>query len=180
VQAALHFWPTVHRSLPANMGLGFDAVLPAGSAIGMALVSALYTTGLILCITGFLAAMVKARWLRLVLFVLGAMLLAGTAWGNGADLAKQFLAEAIVLAVIVFGVRRVIRFNVLGALVAVGCLALLSAAVELLGQPEAFYRTNGYAVVLAMLVLLLYPLALWRMRSVAPLASESRPEGFPT
>jgi hypothetical protein len=95
------------------------------------------------------------------------MFLAGGDWATGADFAKQFLAEAILLGVIVFGVSRVIRFNVLGCLLIVALLALLGAAVSLLEQPEAFYRANGYAVIVMMLVLLAWPLLLWRMRASA-------------
>ncbi len=57
----------------------------------------------------------------------------------------------ILLGVIVFGVSRVIRFNVLGCLLIVALLTLLGAAAQLLSQPDAFYRTNGYAVIVMML-----------------------------
>jgi hypothetical protein len=93
------------------------------------------------------------------------MYLTGSGWENGTDFAKQFLAEAILLGVIVFGVRRVIRFNMMGCLLVVALLPLLAAAAQLLGQPDAFYRTNGYAVVLMMILLLAWPLAAWRMRA---------------
>jgi hypothetical protein len=109
------------------------------------------------------ASVLRARWLRFLLFLLGALSLAGSGWGDGADFAKQFLAGAILLGVLVFGVRRVMRFNVLGCLLVVACLSLLGAAAQLLGQPDAFYRTNGYAVVLMIGLLLAWPLAAWRM-----------------
>jgi hypothetical protein len=44
-------------------------------------------------------------------------------------------------------------------------LSLLAAAAPLLGQPDAFYRTNGYAVIVMMLLLLAWPLSVWRMRA---------------
>jgi hypothetical protein len=81
------------------------------------------------------------------------------------DLAKQFIAEAILLGVIVFGVRRVMRFNVLGGLLVVACLALVGAAAQLLAQPDGFYRTNGYVAVLVTGLLLAWPLSVWRMRA---------------
>jgi hypothetical protein len=34
-----------------------------------------------------------------------------------------------------------------------------------LGQPDAFYRANGCAVLLALFLLLAWPFAAWRMRS---------------
>ncbi len=158
-------WLTVHRSLPFSLGSYFDAGLPSGAVLGGALIGSLFLTGLIGFIAAFVTAVLKARWLRYGVFLLGAMFLAGSDWGNGADFAKQFLAGAILLGVIVFGVRRVIRFNVLGCLLIVAFLALISAAAQLLGQPDAFYRTNGYAVILMMLALLAWPLSVWRLRA---------------
>jgi hypothetical protein len=37
--------------------------------------------------------------------------------------------------------------------------------LELTGQPDAFYRSQGYIVVTASAVLLAWPLVLWRLRS---------------
>jgi len=158
-------WQTVHRSLPFSLGQNFDAVLPSGSILGGALVSSLFLTGVIAFVSAFVASVLRARWLRFALFLLGAMFLTGSGWGNGTDFAKQFLAEAILLGVIVFGVRRVMRFNVLGCLLAVALLSGLGASAQLLGQPDAFYRANGYAVIVMMLLLLAWPLSVWRMRA---------------
>jgi hypothetical protein len=160
-------WQTVHRSLPFSLGQNFDAVLPAGAILGGALVSSLFLTGVVGFVATFVASVLRARWLRFATFLLGAMYLTGSGWENGTDFAKQFLAEAILLGVIVFGVRRVMRFNVLGCLLVVALLTLLAAAAQLLGQPDAFYRTNGYAVVLLMILLIAWPLAVWRMRAAS-------------
>jgi membrane protease YdiL (CAAX protease family) len=162
--AAMH-WQTAHRSLPFSLGQNFDAVLPAGAFVGGALIGSLFITGVIAFIAAFVASVVKARWLRFALFLLGVMFLTGSDWGNGTDFAKQFLAEAILLGVIVFSVRRVMRFNVLGGLLVVACLSLLGAAAQLLAQPDAFYRTNGYAVILVIGLLLALPLSAWRLRA---------------
>jgi hypothetical protein len=122
-------------------------------------------TGLIAFVAAFVTAVLKPRWLRFGIFLLSAMFLAGSDWATGADFAKQFLVDAILLGVIVFGVRKVIRFNMLGCLLIVALLALLGAAAQLLSQTDAFYRANGYAVVVMMLVLLAWPLTVWRMRA---------------
>ncbi|MHB8503911.1 MAG: CPBP family glutamic-type intramembrane protease [Candidatus Acidiferrales bacterium] len=158
-------WQTVHRSLPFSLGPYFDAVLPSGAAFGSAVISGFFLTGLIGFTAGFVASVLKARWLRFSFFLLGAMFLIGSSWGNGTDFAKQFLGAAIMLGVIVFGVRRVMRFNVLGCILVVACVSLLGAAAQLLVQPDAFYRTNGYAVLLLILLLLAWPLSVWRMRA---------------
>ena len=161
---SLH-WQTVHRSLPLSLGQYFDAVLASGAAFGGALIGSLFLTGLISFIAAFVASAGRARWLRFSLFLLGAMFLTGSGWGNGTDFAKQFVAAAILLAVIVFAVRRLIRFNVLGYLLIAACVSLLGAAAPLLGQPDAFYRTNGYVLILLMVLLLGWPLSVWRIRA---------------
>jgi membrane protease YdiL (CAAX protease family) len=158
-------WQPVHRSLPFSLGQNFDAVLPSGATLGGALISGLFLTGVVGFVAAFVASVLRARWLRFAVFLLGAMFLTGSGWGNATDFLMQFLGEAILLGVIVFGVRRVMRFNVLGGLLVVVLLALLGAAAQFLGQPDAFYRTNGYVVVLVMIVLLAWPLAVWRMRA---------------
>jgi len=158
---------TVHRSLPFTLGQNFDAVLPAGAILGGALISSLFLTGVVGFVAAFVASVLRARWLRFATFLLGAMYLTGSGWENGTDFAKQFLAEAILLGVIVFAVRRVVRFNMLGCLLVVALLTLLAAAAQLLGQADAFYRTNGYAVVLMMILLLAWPLAVWRMKAAS-------------
>jgi hypothetical protein len=158
-------WQTVHRSLPFSLGQNFDAALPSGAALGGALISSLFLTGVVGFVAAFVASVLRARWLRFATFLLGAMFLTGSGWGNATDFLKQFLGEAILLGVIVFGVRRVMRFNVLGCLLAVALLTLLGASVQFLGQPDAFYRTNGYIVVLLMILLLAWPLGVWRMRA---------------
>ena len=61
----------------------------------------------------FLGAELRVRWLRLLLFFAVAAAVV-TSWGSPADFLKQFLASAILLAVVVFGMRRVVRFNLLG------------------------------------------------------------------
>jgi membrane protease YdiL (CAAX protease family) len=160
-------WQTVHRSLPFSLGQNFDAVLPAGAILGGALVSSLFLTGVVGFVAAFVASILRARWLRFATFLLGAMYLTGSGWENGIDFAKQFLAEAILLGVIVFAIRRVVRFNMLGCLLVVALLTLLAGAAQLLGQADASYRANGYAVVLMMILLLAWPLAVWRMRAAS-------------
>lgn len=159
--------PTLHRSFPASFGTNFDAVLPAASTLGQALNSGLLRTGLVALVAAYVAAVVRAPWMRFTIFVLGALSITGSGWENVAGLAKQFLAVTIVLGVMVVAVRRLLRFNVLGCFLVAACFSLLGAAAELLGQPDAFYRTNGYVALLLIGLLLAWPLFVWRMRSSA-------------
>jgi hypothetical protein len=75
------------------------------------------------------------------------------------------LIQAILLAVIVFGIRRVVGFNLLGMFLVAACTALLGGTVELLFQPNTFYRANGYAVLGVLVLLLVWPLVAWRLGS---------------
>jgi hypothetical protein len=73
------------------------------------------------------------------------------------------LARLILLSVLVFGVRRVVRLNILGCLLVVAATSLLGGAAELLSQPDSFYRANGYAVLVALTLLFAWPFLAWRM-----------------
>jgi hypothetical protein len=160
-------WQTVHRSYSLTVGRGFDASLPSGALVGAALGGSLFVAGLIALIAALVASSLKSSWMRYAAFLLGVMFLVGSDWGNGADFAKQFVAEAILLGAMVFGVRRVIRFNMLGCILVVALLALLGGAAQMLGQADGFYRTNGYALLAVMVLLLGWPFAVWRMRGSA-------------
>lgn len=164
------YWPTIHRSLPATFGQDFDAIVPAASILGGTLLHGLFTTGIVVAISAFLAAHVRQTLLRILLLVSGALALVGGGWGSPADLAKQFLARLILLAVLAFGVRFVMRFNLLGCFLVVAGTSLVSGAAELLAQPDAFYRANGYAVLLALLLLFAWPLVAPRTRRSVPSA----------
>jgi hypothetical protein len=66
---------------------------------------------------------------------------------------------------LVFGIRRVARFNILGSFLVVTGTSLLAAASKLVSQPDGFYRANGYLVLLILAGLLGWPLAAWRRRA---------------
>jgi len=163
--AASNYWPTVHRSLPASFGQEFDAIVPAASILGGTLIHGLFMTGFVVAVASFVAAHVRQPLLRISLLVAGALAVTGGGWGSPADLGKQFLGRLILLSVLVFGVQRLMRFNILGCFLVAASTALVSSATELLGQPNSFYRANGYAVLLALVLLFAWPLAAWRLRS---------------
>ena len=159
-------WPTLHRSLDASIGMDFDALLPFGGILGDALSRGLLYTGLVALIAAFIVSEIRPVWLRLSLFGASCLALIG-GWGNAADFAKELLTATLGLAVIVFGVRRFVRFNLLGCfLIAMGS-RLLEASGELFGQPDAFYCANGYALLIALALLFAWPLVMWRVQSGA-------------
>ncbi|HKN23269.1 MAG TPA: type II CAAX endopeptidase family protein [Candidatus Acidoferrum sp.] len=156
-------WPTLHRGIPASFSDAYDAILPGMGVIGGVVFLALLMTGVLLLGGAFLGAELRVRWLRLFLFFAVAAMLV-TNWGSAADFVKQFLASVIMLAVVVYGIRRVARFNLLGLFLVIACTSLLGHASELVTQPNGFYRTNGYAILLAVALLLAWPLVTWRLR----------------
>jgi hypothetical protein len=155
-------WPTAHRGIEASFGGDFDATLPAAAIFGTVLLRTLMSTGLVALCASFLATNAKQPWLRFILFLAGALATVGTAWGTPADFGKQFLAGALLLGLLVFGVTRVVRFNLLGYFLVVTGTSLLAAAAKLVSQPDTFYQGNAYAVLVILAGLLVWPLAAMR------------------
>ena len=155
-------WPTAHRSLEAALGSNFDAYLPAASSLGTTLLHSLLFTGVVAVAAAFIATLFRAAGARILVFLLATLALMPRNWGGPADFAKQWVAELILLGVLVLGVRYIMRFNILGCFLVLATTALVSEAAELLGQPDRFYRWNGYAVVLALVLLLAWPFLAWR------------------
>lgn len=158
-------WPMLHRAVGASFGGNFDAISPGAAILGGSLFLGFFKAGIVALLAGFIAAEVRPRWLRFFLFLLGALTLVGGDWISPVDFARQFLVRAVTLAVIVFGVRRIMRFNLLGCFLAISGTSLLGGALPLLRQPDAFYRANGYFVLLALLLLFAWPFAFWRMNT---------------
>jgi membrane protease YdiL (CAAX protease family) len=161
VTALAAHWPTAHRGVEASFGGDYDATLPGAAIFGTVLLRALMYTGLVALCASFVATHVKQPWLRLLLFLSAALATVGAAWGTPADFAKQFIAGTLLLGLLVFGITRVVRFNILGSFLVVAGTSLVAAAAKLVSQPDAFYRGNGYAVLLILAGLLAWPLAAW-------------------
>jgi hypothetical protein len=169
LQTLLHkvsqHWVATHRSTEASFGTNFDAFVPAASVLGTATLHSLLLTGVVALIASFIAAQLRTPLLRVLTFLLATLSLIPSNWGNPADFAKQWAAELILLSVLVFGVRYVMRFNILGCFLLLAITTLGVDAAELLGQPEHFYRMNGYAVLVALVTLLAWPFLAWRAGS---------------
>ena len=166
LEVASSHWNTVHRSIGFGIGQDFDAVLPAASIIGGTILQSLTRTGLVIVIASFVAAKIRQTWLRMVLFlvsVMAAVTLFRGDWGNLADFSKLFLEQLVLVGVLVLGVKHIMRFNLLGCFLVVAGTSLFAGAAELLTQPGAFYRANGYAVLIALVLLFAWPVAAWRV-----------------
>ncbi|GAC1679408.1 MAG: hypothetical protein PVS2B2_17130 [Candidatus Acidiferrum sp.] len=158
-------WPTMHRAAEASFGQNYDAILPAASILGSTVLRSLFYTGAIAAIGSFIAAQVKQLPLRALILFFAALAMVGGNWGTPADFAKQFLMRLIFLGVLASGVRWIIRFNILGGFLVVAGTTLLGAALELLSQPDPFYRANGIALVAALAMLLGWPFLTWRTKT---------------
>jgi membrane protease YdiL (CAAX protease family) len=162
IQAVAQHWPTAHRAAAAEFGSNFDAYIPAGAIVGSTVLHSLLYVGFVALAAAFIAAVLRPAWLKALVFVFATFAVTPGNWGSPADYAKQWIAQTILLAVLVFGVRYVMRFNIFGCFLVVALIALASGAAELLGQPDRFYRLNGYGVVAALVLLLAWPLMNWR------------------
>ena len=156
--------PVLHRGVPSSFGASFDSLYPAVAIIGSAIVLGMLVTGVLALVGGVLGAELRVRWLRLFLFLAVAVGFISN-WGNTTDFLRQFVSGLVILGFIVFGIRHVARFNVLGWFLVVVCTALLSGVVEMLGQAASFYRMNGYLVLAGLVALLAWPLISWRLRA---------------
>ena len=161
----LKLWPVTYRGFAAALGGDYDAVIPAASMFGGSLLHSLLNIGMLALAASFVAAKLRPVWLRALVFALGVFVLVGGNWGGLDDFVKLWVLNAILLGVIVAGVWWIMRFNLLGGFLALMGISLAGGIAELLGQPDGFYRVNGYGIVLALVLLFAWPLLGWRMRA---------------
>ena len=161
VQLALWHWPSPHRGVAAAFGDHFDATSPAAAMVAGAVIRGLFLAGLIGAIAAFVADRLPQAWLRVLLVLFAALALVGGNWGGAPDLAKQYAAELVLLVVVYLGMRYAVRLNLLGLFLVIATTTLVPGISDLLGQGERFYQLNGHIVVLALAILLAWPLLAW-------------------
>jgi len=123
--------------------------------------------GLVAGIGGFILAHCKSPIVRGMLFVLGSLAMVGD-WGSPTDFTKQWVVKAVFLAVVVFGIMKVVRLNLLGYFLVLTIPQLLLGTVELLSQPNAFYRQQGIVCAAVLGALLAWLIAAWLTAKDAP------------
>jgi len=158
---AARFWPVLLHGLPATVPQVFDAGQPALYALAVAVTRSLFAIGLLALALGFASWYVRRAWQQALLLAVLA-LLAVPQWGSTGDFFQSAAIGFIGLAVIASGAQRIVRFNLLGYFLVVMLLLLLGPAADLLGQPNSFFRANGWVLVAAGVVLLLWPFAAWQ------------------
>ena len=146
--------------MPASFGLDYDSYLPSLSVPASALLHGLLYAGLVAAIGGFILAHCKSPTIRALLFVLASLAMVSN-WGSPADFLKQWATRAVFLAVVVFGVSRVARLNLFGYFLVLAIPQLILGSAELLSQPNGFYHAQGVACIVALGLLLIWPLTAW-------------------
>jgi membrane protease YdiL (CAAX protease family) len=153
-------WPTPHRGFSAAFGGYFDCYVPAAAISAGAVLRGLGLAAAFAAVCGFVLAHCKSPIVRALLFV-GASLALVSGWGSPADFLKQWIAQLIFLAVVVFGVTRVARMNLLGYFLVLAVPTLILGSEELLAQPNRYYHQQGYLTLAALVALLVWPVAAW-------------------
>jgi hypothetical protein len=167
-------WPSAQQAAGASFGASLDSAIPAATIIGSAVRGGLMWTALVALAASFIASLIRPIWMRAGVFALVVLSLGGFAsnWSDPRDVAMKMVIAVMWIVAIDVTVRYVVRFNVLGYFLILASLVLLAGASELLGQPDHFYRVNGYGVLTALAVLLVWPLFAWSRANSAPAARQ--------
>jgi membrane protease YdiL (CAAX protease family) len=154
-------WPLTRHALGASVPGNLDVLNPAAGAFASATGAAFLAAGLLGVAAGLIAAYIRPAWMRAALLVLFAALTATNVATPGVFFREAAFGLAIAAA-LWFGVTRIARFNALGYALLAATITLVSAAVELLKQPNAYLRGNGYAALAIALAILAWPLLRWQ------------------
>jgi hypothetical protein len=154
-------WPLLRHSLPASVPENLGVLNPAVGSLASAIAAAFLAVGFLGLAAGLIAAYVRPPWMRAALMIVYAAVMATNVATPGVFFRDAALQLVIVVAVW-FGVAHIARFNVLGYFLLAAMIALVPGAIELLQQPNAYLRANGYAVLAFALAILAWPLMRWQ------------------
>ncbi len=154
-------WPLLRHSLGASVPGNLDVLNPAVGALASSIAAAFLTVGLLGLAAGLIAAYVRPAWMRAALMILYAVLMATNVATPGAFF-REAAFHLVAVAALWYGVKHIVRFNVLGYFLLAAIIALVPAAIELLEQPNPYLRSNGYAVLAIALAILAWPLIRWQ------------------
>ena len=154
-------WPVARYSFPASVPAALDANWPAVNALSNALTESFLMIGLIILVLGFAAAYVRRSWMHVILLAALAIF-AVPRWGSAGDFVQTAAFGFLELAVIWWGARYLVRFNLLGYFLLTMLLILSPAIGELIQQPNTYYRVNSAVLIGAVAFLLVLALAGWR------------------
>jgi membrane protease YdiL (CAAX protease family) len=153
-------WPLLRHTLGTAVSGNLDMLNPASAAIASSITATFLTVGLTGLAAGLVAATVRPRWMRAGIVILYAVLMAGNVATPGGFL-RDAAFHLVAVTVLWFGVTQIARFNVMGYFLLGAIFALVPGALDLLEQPNAFFRANGYIVIAFALAVLAWPLIYW-------------------
>jgi hypothetical protein len=167
--AALHrlrglvgaIWPAARYSFPASVPAALDANWPSVNALSNGVTQSFLTIGLIILVLGFAASYIRKGWMHVILLAALATF-SVSRWGSAGDFVQTAAFGFLELAVIWYGARYLVRFNLLGYFLLTMLLVLSPAIGELIQQPNAYYRANSAVLIGAVAFLLILALAGWR------------------
>jgi hypothetical protein len=166
-------WPVARHSFMASAPELVDAVLPALQAFSAAVVRSYVAVGVLALVAGVFSLYLRRFSLQVLALGLVAVFVAPR-WGSAGDLVQSIVVGWAGLLILWWGVRRVVRFNLLGYFLLTALASLGAASAELLGQPNSYYRAHGWAVVAVALLLLVWPVSAW-LRRGSPTSLASGP-----
>jgi Type II CAAX prenyl endopeptidase Rce1-like len=159
-ELAARLWPVPRQALAAGVPAGLDFSPPALHALANAVTHSFAAIGILALALGFASCYLRRTWLQALLLAALAVLIQPLS-GSAGEFLESALTGLAILAVIWWGARCVVRFNLLGYFLAAMLVLLAPAATELLRQPNQFFRINGEVLAGAAAVLLLWPLVAW-------------------
>ena len=156
----LEHWPLVRHRLNASVPDILDLLNPAAGTIASGILRSFLITGMVAIVVALIAQYIRPRWERAALVILVAMLTATNAATLGTFL-REAAFNAVVFAAAWFGVKHILRFNVLGYLLLAAMTELIPDAIELLTQPNRYFHGNGYAVIAFAAAIVAWTLVPW-------------------
>jgi len=157
-------WVVPQRFLPASVPRELDFAWPAVHTAASGVTLGFIAVGMLALASGFASCYLRRTSIQAALLAVCAVVFA-TQWGSAGDFVQKALGLFAVLAFILWGSRSIARFNLLGYLVAAMLALMVSSSVDLLRQPNAFFRANGWAVLAVGVALLLWPLGTWQWKA---------------
>ena len=159
-------WPLLRHALGAAVPGNLDVLSPAAGTVASSVAAGLVAVGFLGLAAGLIARYIRPAWMRAALLVLYAVLTATNVASSGAFLREAAL-QLVTAAAVWYGVTRIARFNALGYVLLAAVITLVSAAVDLLQQPNGSLRVNGCVVLAVAAAIVAWPLLRWQRRPTA-------------
>ena len=123
-------------------------------------------TGMVAIAVALIAEYIRPQWERAAFVVLVALLLATNAATLGTFL-REAAFHVVVFAAAWLAVKYVLRFNVLGYFLLAVMTVLIPEGIDLITQPNVYFRGNAYAVIVFAIALVAWPLVSWRRNAIS-------------